>query len=67
MAVIKVIEAIGTSEKSWEDAVSHAVEEAGKTVRNITGVDVLSFKAEIENGKIKTYKANVKIAFRVER
>ena len=67
MAVVKVVELIGTSESSWEDAVQHAIDEAGKTIRNITGVDVLGFKAEVKDGKIKMYKANVKIAFTVER
>jgi hypothetical protein len=67
MAVVKVIELIGTSENSWEDAVNHAISEAAKTIRNITGVDVLGFKAEVKDDKISVYKANVKIAFVVER
>jgi len=67
MAVIKIIELIGTSAVSWEDAVEHALTEAGKTIRNITGVDVVGWKAEVKDGKIVEYKANVKIAFTVER
>lgn len=67
MAVVKVVELIGTSETSWEDAVQHALDEASKTLRNITGVDVVRFNAEVEDGKISMYKANVKVAFLVER
>jgi flavin-binding protein dodecin len=66
MAVIKVIEVIGTSEKSWEDAVQNALARASKTVRNITGIDVLGFKCVVKNNKIVEYRANLKIAFVVE-
>jgi flavin-binding protein dodecin len=64
---VKILELIGNSEKSWEDAVQEALREAAKTVKNIVGVDVLGFKAEVKNGKIAKYKAHVKIAFVVER
>jgi hypothetical protein len=66
MAVIKVIEVIGTSEKSWEDAVQNALARASKTVRNITGIDVLGFKGVVRDNKIVEYRANLKIAFVVE-
>jgi flavin-binding protein dodecin len=65
--VVKIIELLGISDESWEDAVKKAVSEASKTVRNITGVDVIKQTAEVENGEIKKYKANVKVAFLVER
>jgi len=64
---VKILELIGNSEKSWEDAVQEALREASKTVRNIVGVDVLGFKADVKNDKIARYKAHVKIAFTVER
>jgi len=64
---VKILELIGSSEKSWEDAVQEALKDAAKTVRNIVGVDVLGFKADVKNGKITRYKAHVKIAFTVER
>lgn len=67
MAAIKIIEGIGTSEKSIEDAISHALDCAHQTVRNIQGVDVIGLTAKVENGKIVTWSANVKIAFEVER
>jgi flavin-binding protein dodecin len=64
---VKILELIGSSEKGWEDAVQEALRDAAKTVRNIVGVDVLGFKADVKNGKITRYKAHVKIAFTVER
>ncbi|MEM2908992.1 MAG: dodecin family protein [Candidatus Bilamarchaeaceae archaeon] len=66
MAVIKIIEIIGESEKSWEDAVHEGLKRAGKTVKNITGIDVLSFKAKIANNRIVQYRAHMKVAFVVE-
>jgi len=67
MSVIKVIELVGSSENSWEDAVQEALREAAKTVENIVGIDVLGHKAVVKDNKITKYKAHVKIAFAVER
>ncbi len=67
MAAIKIIEGIGTSEKSIEDAISHALDCTHQTIRNVTGVDVVGVTAKVENGKIVCWNANVKIAFEVER
>ena len=64
--VIKIIEVIGSSEKSWEDAARNAVEEASKTVKHITGADVVNLTASVKDGKILLYKASVKLAFKVE-
>jgi hypothetical protein len=64
--VVKVVEIIGESEKSYEHAVQQAVSEASKTIRNISGVDVINFTAKVEDGKITMYKANCKLAFKVE-
>lgn len=57
---------MGTSSKSWEDAVESAISKAGESLKNIHAVDVLSFKAKIEDGKISEYRTNVKIAFVIE-
>lgn len=65
--VVKVIELIGSSKNSWEEAARNAVKEAAKTVRHIVGVDVVGFTAKVKNGDIIEYRANVKIAFIVER
>ena len=67
MTVVKIIELVGSSDKSWEDAAKQAVKEAAKTVRNIVGVDVVGFTAKVKDGEITEYRANVKIAFIVER
>ncbi|MHA1713682.1 MAG: dodecin family protein [Candidatus Ranarchaeia archaeon] len=67
MPVVKIIELVGESPKSWEDAASNAVIEATKTLEHVVGADVVGFTAKIEDGKIVQYRANVKIAFRVER
>lgn len=64
--VVKLIELIGASSKGWEDAVESAVSKAGESLKNIHAVDVIGFKAKIENGKISEYRANVKIAFVIE-
>jgi flavin-binding protein dodecin len=57
---------MGTSTESWPKAVEEAVGKAGESLRNIHAVDVLSFKAKVDNGKIIEYRANVKIAFVIE-
>ena len=66
MGVVKVIELIGASPDSWEAAAQNAIDVAGKSIRGIRGIDVLHFTAKVENGKIVTYKANLKIAFEYE-
>lgn len=66
MPTIKVVELIGTSTESWEDAVSNALKRASKTTRNITGLDLIGQSAEVKDGEITEYRANVKVAFVVE-
>jgi len=67
MAVVKIVELIGSSPNSWEEAAGNAVKEAAKTVRNIKGVHVKRCTAKVENNKIVEYRTVVKIAFIVER
>ena len=67
MAVVKILELVGSSDNSWDDAVKNALADASKTVEHIVGIDVLGFKAEVKDNKIANYKAHVKIAFTVER
>ena len=67
MTVVKIVELIGSSPNSWEEAAGNAVKEATKTVRNIKGVDVKRCTAKVEKNKIIEYRADVKIAFLVER
>jgi flavin-binding protein dodecin len=66
MPTIKVLELVGVSDKSWHDAVDNALSEAQKSVRNITGLDVLHTTAKVKDGRIAEYHTNVKFAFRVE-
>ncbi|QDT28000.1 hypothetical protein Enr10x_33380 [Gimesia panareensis] len=66
MAVVKVIELVGTSEAGWEDAVRQIVKEAATTLHQITGVDVVHQTALVENGNITEYRATVHVAFIVE-
>lgn len=66
MSVVKIVNLLGSSTNSWEDAVSQAVQEASKTINNITGVEVLNTTGVISNGRITEYKANVNVAFSVD-
>lgn len=66
MAVVKVVELVGTSSKSWEDAVHQVVKEASGSLRHITGVDLVHQTAHCEEGKITEYRATVHVAFKVE-
>lgn len=63
--VAKVIELVGESSVSWDDAVQNAVKEASRTVDNLTGVEVVNFTAAIDHGEIVEYKVNMKLAFGV--
>jgi len=65
--VVKVIELVGTSRQNWTDAVDGAVAEAAKTVDNILGVEVTNFTANVDNGRITEYKADVRVAFEVRK
>jgi flavin-binding protein dodecin len=65
--VVKVSTIIGTSPESFARAAQHAVEEAAKTIRNITGADVVSMSCAVEGGRITEYRTTVNIAFVVER
>jgi flavin-binding protein dodecin len=63
---VKVVEIIGVSEKSWEDAADKAVAKSAETIKGITGVEVVAFTARVEDGKIIRYNATCKIAFGVK-
>jgi len=65
MSVVKVIELVGTSSESWEDAAKKAVAEAARTIRHITGVRVVGQTAKVEGNAITEFRANVKVAFTV--
>jgi flavin-binding protein dodecin len=63
MSMLKVIEVLAESEKSWEDATQQAVKNAGKTVRGIKSIYLENLEATVENGKISKYRINAKISF----
>ena len=65
--VVKVIQIIGSSNESFAKAADAAVQEASKTVRGITGVDVVSMSAMVEGESIGEYRTTVNIAFTIER
>ena len=62
MSIVKVIEVISSSEKSFDDAV----EESSKTIRNIDSVWVKDMKAHVKDGKIKSYGVICKVSFRLD-
>lgn len=66
-AVARVTEVIGASPKSWDDAVAVALKRASKTLRGLTGLEVVRMNAHVENGKITEYRARVKITFILEK
>lgn len=61
--VLKVIEVLAESPKSWEDAASEAVKKAAKTLKNIRSIYVKEFEAKVEGNKITQYRVNAKISF----
>ncbi len=63
--VAKVIELVGESGISWDDAMQSAIREASKTLDGITGVEVVNWTASLDNGEIREYKVNMKLAFGV--
>lgn len=67
MAIVKVIEVLAQSDKSWEDAAREAVSEAGKTVDNIRSIYIKEFEAVVENKKIAKYRINAKISFEIRK
>ncbi|MCF2136461.1 MAG: dodecin family protein [Candidatus Thorarchaeota archaeon] len=66
MSVVKVVELIGESPTSWEEAVSNALAVASKSIRGIVGIDVDHFTAKVVDNKIVAFRANIKLAFKYE-
>jgi dodecin len=65
-SVYKFIELVGTSSESWEKAAAAAVAQASKSVRDLRVAEIAQLDVAIENGKIKSYRAKVKLSFKVE-
>ncbi|WOD42113.1 dodecin family protein [Hwangdonia lutea] len=66
MAVLKVIEILSNSEKSWEDATKKAVKHASKSVKNIRSVYVKEQSAIVKDGDVTEFRVNLKITFEVD-
>lgn len=64
--MLKVIEVIAESNKSWEDAAANAVTRAGKTLKGIKSIYIKDFQAKVENKKIVLYRVNANISFMLE-
>lgn len=63
-SVYKVIELVGTSDVSWEEAVKSAVETASKSLKNLRVAEVNKLDVKIENGKVVAYRARVSLSFK---
>ena len=66
MKVLKVIEVIGNSNKSFEDAVNNVVKEASKTVKNIKSVYVKDMQVKVNDNQITEYRVNTKVSFVID-
>lgn len=66
MTMLKVIEVLAQSDKSWEDAAATAVREASKTVRGIKSIYIKDMEAVVADGKITQYRINGKVSFLLE-
>ena len=67
MNMVKVIEVIAGSEKSFADATENALKEASKTVNNIKSIYIKEMNANVEDNKIVSYGVNAKISFEIEK
>ena len=66
MSVLKVIEVLANSDKSWEDATKNAVSHASKSVKNIRSVYIQEQSASVKDGELSDFRVNVKITFEVK-
>ena len=65
-SVYKIIELVGTSTESWEKAASAAVAKAGKSLRDLRIAEVSQLDLQIEGGKVRAYRARVRVSFKYE-
>ena len=65
-SVYKVIELVGTSTESWEKAASAAVAKASKSLRDLRIAEISQLDLQIEDGKVRAYRARVKVSFKYE-
>ena len=65
-SVYKLVEVIGTSTKSWEDAANNAVETAAKTLRDLRIAEVVKMDMKVEDGKVTEYRTRVLLSFKYQ-
>ncbi len=63
-SVYKIIELVGTSSKSWEDAAKNAVETASKSLDDLRIAEIVKLDMQVENGKVSAYRARVHLSFK---
>ena len=63
-SVYKVVELVGTSEVSWEDAAKTAVETAGKSLQNLRIAEVTKLDLKVENGKVTAFRSRISLSFK---
>ena len=66
MSVYKIVELVGTSEVSWEEAAKNAVEAAGKSLHDLRIAEIKNLDVKVEDGKVVAYRAKVAVSFKVE-
>lgn len=65
-SIYKVVELVGTSEKSWEEAARIAVETAGKSLKNLRVAEINKLDMKVEDGKVAAFRARVSLSFKYE-
>ena len=63
----KIIELVGTSDKSWEEAANAAIDTAAASLKDLRVAEITKLDAKIENGKVKTYRARVNVSFKYQK
>jgi len=66
MAIIKVVELLANSKKSWEDATAQAVKRASKSIKDIRSANVQNMSVTVKNGKVDEYRVSLKVTFEVK-
>ena len=65
-SVYKIIELVGTSSQSWEDAAKTAVERASKSLRDLRIAEISQLDLQLKDGKVELYRAKIKVSFKYE-
>ena len=65
-SIYKIVEVIGTSRKSWDEAAKNAVETASSTLRDLRVAEIVKLDMKVEDGKVQAYRARVALSFKYE-